>query len=224
MSDLAERLQEHTRRIRAAAESAGRDPADVEMLPITKYASSEALRELHGLGYQRMGESRLPTLTQKASDLADLNIEWVQIGHLQRNKVRPVLALVSEVQSVDSLRLAQAINTAAEGAGVTVQAYVQVNASGEEAKSGFPPDQVLDALPGLHDLAHIRWLGFMTMAAISSDPEVTRATFRRVRELRDQAVEAGFDMPHLSMGMSHDYPIAIAEGATCVRLGSALFG
>ena len=223
--------------INAAALRSGRSPADIRLLPVTKYHPESQLRAIHSLGFRDLGENRIQELRAKAAAMSDLDINWVLIGHLQTNKATQAARVAQEVQSVDSLRVATALSNAvvrlqnedaAAGAGeaaTPLKVLLQVNTSGEEAKYGLAPNEVGAVLEQVSDLPGLAVAGFMTMAPLTDDEGVIRQTFSRLRELRVTLVRAsGLELPELSMGMSHDFEIAIEEGATTVRIGSSIFG
>ncbi|MGN2246385.1 YggS family pyridoxal phosphate-dependent enzyme [Frateuria sp. GZRR35] len=221
---LAARWAEVRARVDAACRAAARDPADVGILPVSKTFPPEVVREAAALGLSRFGENKVQELREKTSALADLSLEWVLIGHLQTNKARDVARLASEVQSLDRLELADALHRRLEIEGRALDVLVQVKTSPEESKHGLPPEELPGFLDRLRDYPTLRVRGLMTMAVQSDDAEAVRACFRRLRELRDAAAGRGHALPRLSMGMSGDFPLAIAEGATEVRIGTAIFG
>lgn len=205
-----------TDRIRQAAMLAGRAEDSVALLPVTKYLSMDQVRELRDMGFTRMAESKPQQLAARAEALPD--IEWVMIGRLQTNKAGLIVRFASESQSVASLKIAEALSKRAER---ELPILLQVNVSGEESKAGFRPDQIHEALQVVNNLPGLRIEGFMTMAPMVGGSAAARQTFRALRELQES------EAPHLqrlSMGMSNDFESAIAEGATEVRIGSALFG
>ena len=224
--------------INAAALRSGRSPADICLLPVTKYHPESQLRAIHSLGFRDLGENRIQELRAKAAAMSDLDINWVLIGHLQTNKATQAARVAKEIQSVDSLRVATALSNAVvrlqnegeaaaagEDAATPLKVLLQVNTSGEEAKYGLAPNEVGAVLEQVADLPGLTVGGFMTMAPLTDDEGVVRQTFSRLRELRDTLVRAsGLELPELSMGMSHDFEIAIEEGATTVRIGSSIFG
>ncbi|WP_099333089.1 YggS family pyridoxal phosphate-dependent enzyme [Actinomyces minihominis] len=230
--DLSARLEQVRQQIALAAQSVGRNPAEVRILPVTKYTDEDAIRAIRRLGFQELAENRVQQLTARAGDLAALEIDWVLIGHLQTNKAAQAVRVAQEVQSVDSVRVANALsrhsqNLMNEGLKVApLRVLLQVNTSGERAKSGFEPDGVRAALAELLKLPALNIAGFMTMAPLTADEGVVRKTFADLRGLREElaALHPECDFHELSMGMSQDYRIAIEEGATTVRLGSVLFG
>ena len=221
---LAARWAEVRARVDAACRDAGRDPAEVAVLPVSKNFGPEMVREAAALGLSRFGENKVQELREKTAALADLPLEWVLIGYLQTNKARDVARLASEVQSLDRLELAEALHRRLEVEGRTLDVLVQVKTSSEETKHGLPPDALPAFLERLPDYPTLRVRGLMTMAVQSDDAEAVRGCFRQLRRLRDAAVAQGHALPRLSMGMSGDFPLAIAEGATEVRIGTAIFG
>ena len=211
-------------RVDAACREAGRDPSEVNILPVSKTFGADAIRAAAALGLRRFGENKVQEIRDKAGLLADCGIEWVVIGHLQTNKAKDVAKLASEVQSLDRLDLAQALDRRLRAEGRAIDVLVQVKTSPEETKHGLPPEELMAFLATLKGMDTLRVRGLMTMAVNSEDPAQVRACFRRLRELRDLAVAQGHDLPRLSMGMSGDFPLAVAEGATEVRIGTAIFG
>lgn len=229
-----DRLRENIERVRAriasACERAGRDPGGVALLPITKTHSPEVIASLQGLGVTEVGESRAQELRDKVRWFAERmrpQPAWHFVGPLQRNKVRYVLAAeVRLVHSVDSVTLAAEISRQAARRGVRIEGLLEVNVSGEGSKRGIAPDAAADTLRQISDEAqHIHIAGLMSMAPIVDDPEETRPVFGRLRELRDRLQEVlDCPFPQLSMGMTNDFEIAVQEGATIVRLGTAILG
>jgi pyridoxal phosphate enzyme (YggS family) len=219
---LAGRLAAVEERLAAACRRAGRARADVTLVAVTKTVGPEVAGVLASLGVPDLGESRPQELWRKAAALPAAR--WHLVGHLQRNKVERTLPLVARIHSVDSVRLLRTLEEEAGRRGRAVDALLEVNASGESAKHGFGPDELPGLAPVLGELRHVRVDGLMTMAAYEEDPERTRPTFARLRQLRDRlAAEAGGPLPHLSMGMTNDFEVAVEEGATLVRLGTVLF-
>jgi len=211
-------------RVDAACVAAGRAPSDVSILPVSKTFPTEAVRAAVALGLHRFGENKVQEIREKAGPLSDCGIDWVVIGHLQTNKAKDVARLASEVQSLDRWDLAEALHKRLHSEGRTLDVLVQVKTSPEESKSGLDPSELPAFLDSLDSLATLRVRGLMTMAVNSDDPEAVRACFRQLRGLRDEAVARGRVLPRLSMGMSGDFAQAIAEGATEVRIGTAIFG
>lgn len=214
-------------RIAAAVRTAGRDPAEVRLLPVTKTVPAARLRAAVEAGCRAFGENKVQEAREKAEALSDLAIDWSIIGHLQTNKTRYVARFAAEVQSLDSLKLAAALDRRLQIEGRGLAVLVQVNTSGEASKYGLPPERVAAFLHELPAFAALRVRGLMTLAVFSQDAERVRTCFRRLRALRDrlrQEAPAAVTLNELSMGMSGDFELAIAEGATIVRVGQAIFG
>lgn len=228
VEQLRQNLQEIQADIAAACARAGRERDSVQLIAVTKYAEWEWVLGLMELGERHPGESRPQQLVQRA-ELAAPTVHWHLIGQLQRNKVRAVLPSVSLIHSVESLRLLERIDFIAADLGLTPRLLLQVNVSGEARKQGFSPNEVLQQVTELQRFEHVHIDGLMTMAPHSDSPDVVRKTFRDLRELRDRlrlewtAKNSNEALPHLSMGMSEDFPIAIEEGATLIRVGSRLY-
>jgi pyridoxal phosphate enzyme (YggS family) len=196
------------------------------LVGVTKYVEPEIARMLFEAGVTELGESRPQELWHKAEALADLNVRWHAIGHLQRNKVRRTLECSPLIHSVDSLRLLEEINRESAGRGKVVDALLEVNVSGDAAKHGLLMGDVESLFPAITKLDHIQVRGLMTMSGLESGPDQTRREFAALRELAERLKPKCSDnisMTELSMGMSEDFEIAIEEGATMVRIGSALF-
>jgi len=211
-------------RVDAACREAGRDPAGVAVLPVSKTFGAEAIRAAVALGLHRFGENKVQEIREKAGPLADCAIDWVVIGHLQTNKAKDVARLAAEVQSLDRWELAEALDRRLQAEGRAIDVLVQVKTSPEESKQGLDPAELPGLLARLRGLDTLRVRGLMTMAVQSDDPAAVRACFRLLRELRDRMAGEGYALPRLSMGMSGDFPLAIAEGATELRIGTAVFG
>jgi PLP dependent protein len=222
MFTTGEKLDEVRSRIAESAKAAGRSPADVTLVAVSKTFPVAAIAEAMASGQRVFGESRAQELQQKAGEL---QAEWHFIGRLQRNKVRAVVGVASLIHAVDSAALLQRIDRIASEKGLRQDLLLQANVSGEASKAG----QSLAELPALLELAlslpHIRCRGFMTMAAHGAEPADAQALFCELRNFRDESVaRLGCELPLLSMGMSGDFPAAIAAGATHVRVGRAIFG
>jgi pyridoxal phosphate enzyme (YggS family) len=222
---IRENLAEVRDRVVAAAARAGRsDPPRI--VGITKYVEPPVARLLAEAGLDDLGESRPQELWRKASALADLQVCWHLVGHLQRNKVRRTLPLVACIHSADSLRLLEEISREAVSQNLTANVLLEVNVSGEAAKTGLGPHEVEPLFPAIAGLPRLQVMGLMTMASHEGSPDRTRREFAALRELRDRLAQKcppNIGLSQLSMGMSGDYEIAIEEGATIVRIGSALF-
>ncbi|MFF2623135.1 YggS family pyridoxal phosphate-dependent enzyme [Oerskovia jenensis] len=231
-STVADRYAAVRARIEAAALAAGRAPDEVALLVATKTQGPAAIREVVAAGARLIGENRVQELVAKAPDLADLvadgGVRVHMIGHLQRNKVNQVLATATGVESVDSLALAEALASRCVREGRTLDVMVQVNVSGEESKAGTGPDDAAQLSRQVAALEGLRLTGFMTIGKNSPDTALVRAGFERLRAIRDEVLASGSpgtgEARELSMGMSGDLEAAIAEGATIVRVGTAVFG
>lgn len=213
--------------IAAAAARAGRSADDVRLLPVSKTVPEERVRLAVAAGCTELGENKVQEAARKHANLADLDVRWSVIGHLQTNKARDVAAFASEFQALDSLRAAAALDRRLQAAGRGLDVYVQVNTSAEESKFGLAPEDVPAFLRELPAFASLQVRGFMTLALFTEDTDRVRACFRVLREVRDRAREQDRDLigpGHLSMGMSGDYEAAVEEGADCVRVGQAIFG
>ena len=214
------------RRMDAAARRAGRSPTDVRLVAVTKYVDADTAAALMRVGCQDLGESRPQELWKKAESLADLTPRWHFIGHLQRNKVRRTLPLVSMVHSGDSVRLLEEIAAWSRENARRTPVLLEVNISGDSAKHGFAPNELESSLPAIARLDGVAVRGLMAMSGVDSGPEQTRREFATVCRLRDhlrRIAPSELEWDESSMGMSDDFEIAIEEGATLVRVGSALF-
>jgi len=222
--DLAENLNLVRQKIAAACERAGRDTNSVTLLAVTKGQPPEAVNEAARLGLTLFGENKVQEAKAKIP-LCSGKLRWQMIGHLQSNKCRDAVELFGMIQSVDSLSLAQEINKRAEQAGKTMPILLEVNAVGEASKFGYRPEQLLAELAQINALARIEIHGLMTVPPWSPVSENVRPVFRQMRALKEQCEKIlGAPLHHLSMGMSGDFEVAIEEGATLVRIGTALFG
>lgn len=221
---LAGRLQDAQASISAACFAAGRDPAGVVLLPVSKTFDASAVREAAALGLARFGENKVQEMQAKAEALADLGLQWVVIGHLQTNKAKAVARVAAEVQSLDRMDLAVALDKALQAQGRSLDVLVQLKTSTEASKTGLAPEELPAFLHALRSFDTLRVRGLMTVAQASEDEAVVRACFRTVRTWADRCRAEGHVLDRLSMGMSGDYALAIAEGSTEVRLGSSIFG
>lgn len=225
-TDIHLRYEQVKKRIEAACAKSRRDPRDVRVVAVTKYATRETTEAALQAGIGHIGESRVQDAVPKREAVGDQGT-WHFIGHLQSNKVKEILPYFSYVHSLDRLSLAKEIQKRAHMQGRTVQCMVQLNISGEKTKHGLAPDDVLGFLDAIRDLDAVRIRGLMTMAPHVDDPEESRDVFRELKDWR--TVLQRKDLPHvqadhLSMGMSNDFDVAVEEGATFVRLGSILVG
>jgi hypothetical protein len=227
---IAENLAAVRERIERTARHAGRRPEEIVLMAVSKTQPPERIREAYNAGQRLFGENRVQEFAGKAEALRDLGAAgWHMIGHLQTNKAAKTADLFGAVDSVDSLKLAEKLDAAARAVGRKLNVLIEINVGGEAAKSGVAPDsreleQLLLGAPRLEALA---FRGLMTVPPFTDDPQGARPYFRKLRELRD-AIAArklpGVAMEQLSMGMSHDFEVAIEEGSTCVRVGTAIFG
>ena len=226
-STIAARLDEIRGRIAAAALAVGRNPSSIRLIAVSKTFPIEAIREAYAAGQRDFGVNRIQEAEQKIAAAADLAIRWHLLGHLQTNKIRKAAPAFSTIHSLDSVELLQKIDAASADAGCTPELVIQVDLAGEATKFGAAPAEV----PRLFDAAAAcraaRVVGLMTLPPIPETPEDARPWFRRLRQLRDQWLAAGIPpsmLAELSIGMSADFEVAIEEGSTMVRVGTAIFG
>ena len=215
-------------RIDDACRAAGRDPGGVRLLPVSKTVDEGRLRQAYTIGLRELGENKVQEAMGKWEAMADLpDLRWVLIGHLQTNKAKYAARFASEFQALDSLRVAEALDRQLQRHGRALDVLVQVNTSGEATKFGLAPEDVPAFVKQLPAFASLRVRGLMTLALFSDDAARVRPCFVRLRELRErlrQEAPEGIAMDELSMGMSGDFELAIAEGSTTVRVGTAIFG
>ena len=240
---IAQNIARIRERIAAAAARAGRNPSEIALMAVSKTMSADRIREAFEAGQRLFGENRVQEFQAKHAELsaasptvasaAVCNVfdiersEFHLIGHLQSNKAAKAVELFHSVDSVDSLRLAERLDAAAAKLGKILRVLVEVNVGGEQEKSGLAPEspELLEILRSGPRLRNLEFRGLMTIPPFTEDPEGARPYFRRLRELRDRlSAEIGIPLSELSMGMSHDFEIAIEEGSTCVRVGTAIFG
>lgn len=227
---ISQNVDEIQERIVAAARRAGRNPADITLMAVSKTFAPGHIREAYAAGLRVFGENRVQEFSGKAKALHDLEAaEWRMIGHLQTNKASKAVELFTAVDSVDSLRLAEKLNSSAQQIGKKFAILIEINVGGEAAKSGMPAEslELEELLQAAPKLEHLEFRGLMTVPPFTDDPRLTAPYFRKLRELRDRIVAKklpGVNMQVLSMGMSHDFEVAIEEGSTCVRIGTAIFG
>jgi PLP dependent protein len=217
-------------RIALAAQRAGRSPDDVALMAVTKTFPAASIIEAYEAGHRLFGENRVQEFAEKFGGLSELrDAEFHMIGHLQSNKAAKAAEIFHAIDSLDSAKLAQRLDAAAEKLGKTLDVLIEINVGDEEAKSGVAPDltELESILLGAPDWKHLRIRGLMTVPPFTEDPEGARPYFRQLGELRDRLAARNFPavtLEVLSMGMSHDFEVAIEEGSTCVRLGTAIFG
>ena len=223
-SDIAVNYDQIIHRVAAACERAGRRPEDVRVIGVTKTKPAATIRAAREAGITDVGENYVQEIVEKHAELGEM-VRWHFIGHLQRNKVRAIAPFVAMIHGVDSERLGEEIDRQAARLGRRVPVLVQVNTSGEESKFGVPPEEARPLAEALARMPNLELAGMMTIAAFLDDQELVRPMFRLLRELRDAiSRDLSIPLPHLSMGMTADFEAAIEEGATLVRIGTALFG
>jgi hypothetical protein len=221
MSTIAENIAKVGARIREAAQASGRDPASVALLAVSKTKPAQAIREAHAAGLRDFGENYLQEALEKQEQLADLPLVWHFIGPIQSNKTRAIAEHFAWVHSVDRLKIAQRLSDQRPTTLPALNVCLQVNVSGEASKSGCTPEELGELARAVHRLPRLRLRGLMAIPEPTDDPAEQHSAFARLRQLRD---DLNLDLDTLSMGMSHDLEAAIAEGATWVRIGTALFG
>lgn len=221
-----ENLQRVRSRMASAAHSVGRDPDGIRLLPVSKTVPAERVRLGLAAGITELGENRVQEAYEKWGALSDLDVRWSVIGNLQTNKAKYVARFADEFQSLDRLRVAEALERRLEKEDRTMDVFVQVNTSNEDSKYGVPPAELAELLQQLRQFERFNVRGLMTLAVFSNDPARVRPCFQLLHSLREQMRnESGNDeLSELSMGMSGDFELAIAEGATVVRVGQAIFG
>jgi pyridoxal phosphate enzyme (YggS family) len=227
---IASNLAAIVDRIDRAAARAGRNPGDVALMAVSKTQPATNIIEAYHAGQRLFGENRVQEFADKFPQLAELkDAEFHMIGHLQSNKTAKAAEIFHAVDTIDSAKLAQRLNDAAQKSGKTLDLLIEINIGGEDAKSGIAPDdpELESILKGAPNWPHIRIGGLMTVPPFTEDPEGARPYFRKLRELRDRLTARrlpSINLDVLSMGMSHDFEVGIEEGSTCVRIGTAIFG
>ncbi len=223
-----ENIKDIYKRMAHAAMRSGREPQDVKLIAVTKEVGSELIHQAVHIGLREFGESRIQAAREKIPEVRSLDprarIVWHLIGHLQTNKAKAAVKLFDIIHSVDSLELARSLNRHAGEVGKRQRILLQVKLSDEESKYGILKNKIRSVLAEVFGMQNLRVEGLMTIPPFFEDPEKARPYFRELREVRDEAVSAGHDMKELSMGMSNDFTVAIEEGATMVRIGTAIFG
>ncbi len=226
---LNDNIQGVRRRIIEACTKSGRKPDEVRLIAVSKYVDSEIVRAMCDIGISDFGENRIQVAEPKLTQLADLPICWHWIGNLQTNKIRKVVGRFQEFHSVDRIALIESFEDRLEKhpedrPQEKVPAYLQINVSGEDSKSGFTPEEAEMGGERILQSNHLNWVGLMTMAPHHEDPEKARPVFAKLREIRDSLEsKLAVEVPRLSMGMSHDFQVAVEEGATDVRIGTVLY-
>jgi hypothetical protein len=224
---IASNLADIRARISSAARSAGRDPSSVRLIAVSKTFPLDAVREAYDAGQREFGENRVQEGLQKIERSADLSIRWHLLGHLQTNKARKAASAFAMIQSVDGVEVLQKLDRGAEETGSAPELLIQVDLAGEATKFGVPPAEVPRLLEAAAACRAARVVGLMTLPPLPETPEDARRWFRQLRELRDGWLASGVPpalLRELSMGMSGDFEVAIQEGATVVRVGTAIFG
>jgi pyridoxal phosphate enzyme (YggS family) len=227
---ISENIARVRERIAAAAQRAGRQPDDISLMAVSKTFPPDRIREAYDAGIRLFGENRVQEFAGKSDAVRDLGeAEWHMIGHLQTNKAMKAAELFTAVDSLDSMRLAEKLNAAAQQLGKKLPVLIEINLGGETAKSGVAANstELEEMLHAAARLENLDFWGLMTIPPFTEDPSVARCYFRRLRELRDQIAArklTAVRLETLSMGMSHDFEVAIEEGSTCVRVGTAIFG
>lgn len=226
MNQISQNLEEIKKRIQEAALGSGRDPAEVRLVAVTKTVTLDRLQEAVAAGHSLFGENYVQEAKRKIAALGP-GLTWHFIGHLQSNKAKAAVEAFDLIHSVDRVRLAQTLEQAAAKQGKVQKILLQVNLAGEASKSGTAPEAAQDLLRKISEMPHLEVRGLMTMPPWFDDPERVRPYFRALRELRDRLRDLRLgdsDLPELSMGMTGDFEAAVAEGATLVRIGTAIFG
>ena len=227
---IADNIARIKEQISQTAQRAGRDPDSIVLMAVTKTVEPERIRQAYNAGARIFGENRVQEFSEKATALQDLpDAEWHLIGHLQTNKAKRAVELFHGLDSVDSLRLAQKLNQAAQQEGKRLPVLIEINVGGEENKNGLAADSpdLQELLHEIQKLEHLQVRGLMTIPPYTEDPQRARPYFRKLRDLRDSIAARRLpriEMNVLSMGMSHDFEVAVEEGSTCVRVGTAIFG
>jgi len=227
MVDVEANYQSILARISVAAAESGRDARGVRLLAASKSQSIDAIRVALAAGVVLIGENYVQEATEKRNQLAEAKAEWHMIGHLQRNKAKLAVQLFDVIESLDNLALARELDKEAGKRNKIARAFIEVNLAGEESKTGIAKGEVARLLEQISNLAQVRVEGLMTVPPFREDLEAVRSYFRELRELRDSLNSLNLpnvQLNELSMGMSHDFTVAIEEGATIVRVGTALFG
>ena len=225
---LLDNIKNVYRKIAHASLRVERDPYDVKLVTVTKTVSPEKIKEAIDLGLRAFGENRVQEAQGKiealASDTTNSIIEWHMVGHLQKNKAKTAVQLFDLIHSVDSVELARALDKQAERSDKLQKVLIQVKLSEEETKHGISKEGLMELVETIMDMKHVRLEGLMTMPPFFDKAELARPFFRQLRELRDNIQTKGYRLPELSMGMTNDFEVAVEEGATIVRVGTAIFG
>lgn len=225
--NIAQNIIAIRQKINAAAERSGRQSQEIEIIAVTKTVSADRIKEAYQAGLKNLGENRVQEWQQK-KDLLPGDCIWHLIGRLQTNKVKYLDQSVGLIHSLDRFPLLEKLQAEGEKRSLVWQTLVQVNVAEDEAKAGLAVEEVRDFVATVKSYSHVRVLGLMTIGALDASPAETRGYFRKLREIREELIRKGIsqreEIPHLSMGMSQDYELAVEEGATLVRIGSSIFG
>jgi PLP dependent protein len=227
LNEIAVNIATIRERIAAAARAAGRDPGEVTLLAVSKTFSAGHVRAAYAAGQRDFGENKVQEALQKIAETTELEIRWHLIGHLQSNKVAKAAPAFAAIHAIDSVDLLRRVDAVAVERGASPDLYIQADLAGESTKFGAPEAEIPAIARAALECRAARLRGLMLLPPWFDDPELARPYFRRLRELRERLVEDGIDRSHLrelSMGMSHDFEVAIQEGATLVRVGTAIFG
>lgn len=223
-SMVAENVKNIRQRIASACRRVKRKPEEITLVGVTKTFGHLQIQEAVAAGVVDIGENYVQEATGKYQLLKNEPIRWHFIGHLQSNKVKDIVPWISVVHAVDSIRLGEELSNQAKKIGRKIDILIEVNTSGESTKFGVKPEETKGLVKALSECSNITVSGLMTIGPFLPDPEESRPAFRMLRELRDQCEQEGYRLPHLSMGMTNDFEVAIEEGATMVRIGTAIFG
>jgi hypothetical protein len=224
MDEISNNLEKIKKRIQDAALACGRRLEDIKLIAVSKTKPAEMVGEAHGAGQKIFGENYVQELRQKSQEFAGTDIEWHFIGHLQRNKVKYVVPIVKCIHSINSIKLAEEIEKRAES---KIDSLIEINLAGEESKSGIAPGGLEELIAAIGKMEHVNLIGLMTMPPYDEDPEKSRPYFKRLRQIEDDINDRKLypkRLTELSMGMTGDLEVAIEEGSTMVRVGTAIFG
>lgn len=224
MSMVADNVEHVRRQLAAVCARAGRPLEEITLVAVSKTFDASYIRQAVEAGIFDIGENFVQELTRKRSGLRDDRIRWHFVGHLQTNKIKHIAEWIHLIHSVDSLHLAAELDKYAERVGRDINVLIEVNTSGEQTKFGIRPEQTLPLVQQVSTCRHLRLLGLMTMGPLAERPEASRPAFRLLRELQQDLLRQGFHLPHLSMVTTGDFEVAVEEGATMIRLGTAIFG
>ncbi len=224
MKMIKENIKIVREKISASLKKSGRNPAEITLIAVSKFQPIVAIEEAFNNGILNFGENKAQELKKKTEIIKE-NITWHFIGHLQTNKVKTVVECADFIHSVDSLKLAREIDKRANQAGKKPEVLLEINTSGEESKYGLrQKDEIISVAEFCKNSMNMKLVGLMTMAPFTDDEEIIRLSFKRLHQLKNELNGLGFGLKHLSMGMTNDYEIAIEEGATMLRIGTAIFG